>query len=233
MKGLRHELVLDQLLSAATALFIERGIPATSMNAVADTVGLTRSSMYHYVADKKELLSLIAADFTTGLASSLEFLVDDRSSDAVTRLRRGLIDMATAAAVHPQRVQLLAIHLNDLPILLIAECRRAFAEIRAGLTTLVAQGVAERVFADVDPALAAISFESITAWAAAMSISGCAENEDHRENAIMQHVCNMMDSVLNVQAYQTSSTLSIERTIHRLREDVSRLELYLSSSATT
>ena len=48
----RHE----ELLAAAVRLFRERGYHATSMQDLAEAVGVQRGSLYHYIAAKEDLL---------------------------------------------------------------------------------------------------------------------------------------------------------------------------------
>jgi AcrR family transcriptional regulator len=48
----------DELLALVTAEFITRGYDATSMEDIARATGLTKSSIYHHVTGKEELLRL-------------------------------------------------------------------------------------------------------------------------------------------------------------------------------
>jgi AcrR family transcriptional regulator len=48
----------DELLALVTAEFIARGYDATSMEDLARATGLTKSSIYHHVSGKEELLRL-------------------------------------------------------------------------------------------------------------------------------------------------------------------------------
>jgi AcrR family transcriptional regulator len=48
----------DAVLAAAVRLFNERGYEATSMGDLAESLGITKSSIYHHVSGKQELLRL-------------------------------------------------------------------------------------------------------------------------------------------------------------------------------
>jgi TetR/AcrR family transcriptional regulator len=63
----------DQILSAAAALFANRGYTAATMNDVAAACGVGKATLYHYVRDKHDLL----AQITTGHVARLEALVAD------------------------------------------------------------------------------------------------------------------------------------------------------------
>jgi len=62
---------LDSLLDVAVALFIERGFEATSMDALADRLGVTKSAIYHHVPSKVELLRLALDRALDGLFAVL------------------------------------------------------------------------------------------------------------------------------------------------------------------
>ncbi|MFW0797343.1 TetR/AcrR family transcriptional regulator [Gordonia sp. CPCC 205515] len=49
---------LDSLLSVAVKVFNERGYDGTSMEVLAERLGLSKSSIYHHVSGKSELLEL-------------------------------------------------------------------------------------------------------------------------------------------------------------------------------
>lgn len=51
-----HEHQREQILARAAALFARRGYSATSMNEVAEALGVSKPALYHYVRDKHELL---------------------------------------------------------------------------------------------------------------------------------------------------------------------------------
>jgi AcrR family transcriptional regulator len=61
----------EQILVAAAQLFATRGYTATTMNEVATACGVSKATLYHYVADKHGLLVQISA----GHVAKLEALV--------------------------------------------------------------------------------------------------------------------------------------------------------------
>lgn len=48
---------IDQVLAAASRLFNRNGVEATSIEAIAATLGVTKGVFYHYLADKSELVT--------------------------------------------------------------------------------------------------------------------------------------------------------------------------------
>src|SRR5258708_19795134 len=49
---------LDSLLAVAVTVFNQRGYDGTSMEHLADKLGISKSSIYHHVSGKSELLRL-------------------------------------------------------------------------------------------------------------------------------------------------------------------------------
>ena len=69
----------EQILSAAAALFANRGYTAATMNDVAAACGVSKATLYHYVRDKHDLL----AQITAGHVARLEALVADVQARAL------------------------------------------------------------------------------------------------------------------------------------------------------
>jgi AcrR family transcriptional regulator len=62
----------DQLLALVTAEFIARGYDATSMEDLGRATGMTKSSLYHHVSGKEELLRLAVARAVDALFAVLD-----------------------------------------------------------------------------------------------------------------------------------------------------------------
>ena len=78
---------VDQLMDVAVEVFLEHGYDRASMGDIARASGLGKSSIYHHVAGKEELLDRgvgRALDVLIGMLDETEAL----SSPAVERLRR-------------------------------------------------------------------------------------------------------------------------------------------------
>jgi len=68
----------QQILAAAVDLFITHGYDATSVAAVAERLGLTKSALYHHYESKEHLLS-VALDEALG---GLEGVLDEQGARA-------------------------------------------------------------------------------------------------------------------------------------------------------
>jgi len=142
---------LDSLLAVAVAVFIERGYDGTSMEDLASRLGIGKSSIYHHVSGKAELLRL-AVD--RGLDALVAVLDEPgaTSGPAIDRLEH----------LVRRSVQVLVAELPYVTLLLrvrgnTAVERRALArrrELDHALSELVLAAAQEGgVHPDLDPAL--------------------------------------------------------------------------------
>src|SRR2546425_4678982 len=67
----RRELVENEIYEQAIRLFAERGFAGTSLQDIADALGITRPALYYYVRSKDELLAKLAADVAGGSAAQI------------------------------------------------------------------------------------------------------------------------------------------------------------------
>ena len=142
---------LDELLGVVAQEFLERGYDATSMEDLSRATGRTKSSIYHHVSGKEELLRLAVARAIDALFAVLAE-PGAETGPAVERLEhvvRG--STRVLAAELPYVTLLLRVHGNTDAERWALERRRAF-DLR--LTELVRAAVEEGdVRADLDPRL--------------------------------------------------------------------------------
>jgi AcrR family transcriptional regulator len=143
---------LDAVLTAAVALFIERGYEATSMEDLAGRLGITKSSIYHHVSGKEELLRLAVDRALDALFAAAEE-VTAQPGPAIDRLelliRRSVLVLVDRL---PFVTLLLRVRGNTTVERQALARRREFDHL---VTELVKQAQAEDgIRPDVDPAIA-------------------------------------------------------------------------------
>ncbi|MBS1251626.1 MAG: HTH-type transcriptional repressor KstR2 [Anaerolineales bacterium] len=62
----------DEIFDAAASLFKEKGFHATSMQAIADAVGMQKGSLYYHISSKEELLFRISYAAISAITEQLE-----------------------------------------------------------------------------------------------------------------------------------------------------------------
>ena len=142
---------LDELLGVVAQEFLERGYDATSMEDLSRATGRTKSSIYHHVSGKEELLRLAVARALDALSTVLDE-PGARTGRAVERLEHVVRGSARVLAAElPYVTLLLRVRGNTDAERWALERRR---ELDARLTALVRAAVEEGdVRADLDPRL--------------------------------------------------------------------------------
>ena len=151
-----------QILEQAARLICRRGFEATSMQDIADTCGLTKAGIYHYVETKQALLVAIM-HYGMDLVEEevLKQVID--IADPVERLRAV---MARKVRLVESRKEV-AIILNEHQTLTAAEKRALNARKKQYVTFLEAtfrEAIERRQIRPVDPTVAAFSFLGVMLW---------------------------------------------------------------------
>lgn len=80
----------EELISISARLFRDRGYDATSMQEIADEMGILKGSLYHYVRTKEDLLWMIVDPALTGLVEDAEKIFADRSVSLTDRINSAI-----------------------------------------------------------------------------------------------------------------------------------------------
>jgi AcrR family transcriptional regulator len=143
----------DAVLHAAVRLFNEHGYDATSMFDIAESLGITKSSVYHHINGKEHLLQIAVDRALDGLFEAAE---DVKSLDApaIERLEQLI---RRSVLVLDERLEFVTLLLRVRGNTAVEQHALARRRIFDGIVTdLVKQAQAEgSVRADVDPATAA------------------------------------------------------------------------------
>jgi AcrR family transcriptional regulator len=156
----------DAVLAAAVRLFNERGYDATSMFDIAESLGITKSSVYHHISGKEQLLQMAMDRALDGLFEAAE-QVGDLDLPALDRLERLIRRSVVVLAERFEYVTVLLRVRGNTAVEQHALVRRR--EFDALVTSLVKQAQTEgAVRVDVDPATAARLLlgmvNSLTEW---------------------------------------------------------------------
>ena len=144
---------LGAVLAAAVRLFNERGYEATSMDDVAKRLGITKSSLYHHVTGKQELLRIAVDQALDGLFEAMDE-VDGLEAPALDRLEILIRRSVLVLAERLEYVTLLLRVRGNTAVEQQALLRRRIFD--AKVTELVKRAQAEgAIRPDVDAATAA------------------------------------------------------------------------------
>ena len=158
----------DDILARAAALFSHRGYHGVGIRDLADAVGLSTSTLYHYYATKQDILFAIITRFLEEFTERLVTGLRDPGVAPRPRLERAVTDHVTLTVT--RREELLAGSpvlnaLNDDQQARIAALRRSY---RDAVRDVIAEGVAAGDFHAADPLLTAMAMldmlDGIRAW---------------------------------------------------------------------
>ena len=151
------------LHEAATRLFRQRGFHATSMQDLAEDLGMNRGSLYHYIEAKDDLLWAIVNGAMERLDGAVRPILE--GPDPIPeRLTRAIAAHLAFAAEHGDELALIQIELRALA----PERRETLIGQRdayeAAWREAIRQGVADGSIRAVDVPLASIAILSVCNW---------------------------------------------------------------------
>jgi AcrR family transcriptional regulator len=220
-KLVRRELVETELLERAAGLFAERGFNRTTLQDVADTVGLTRAALYHYFDSKEVLLTTLVEGITTARVADLKKIRLDESLSATEKLAGVTRAMALNVATHAARFRLLLLSENELPVELAARHARGRRETLKQLVELFEEGCATGAFKPVDAHVGAFALLGMCNWIAMWF------RPDHKQSPealAEQYVEIALTAFGRTDGRTKPITDNVPATIERMREDLARLE---------
>jgi AcrR family transcriptional regulator len=162
----RHGLVEQEIYEHAIRLFADRGFAGTSLQDIADTLGITRPALYYYVKSKDELLAKLAADVAGGSAAQITELALRPDLDALSKLREIVRLNVLRVAIQPERFRVLIRSEADLPPELSAAYDASRRAVLKAVTGVIEDGIRAGRFRPVDARVAALAVIGMGNWVA-------------------------------------------------------------------
>jgi AcrR family transcriptional regulator len=153
----------DEILAAAARIFREKGYHATSVRDIAESVGLLKGSLYHYIRSKEELLARLFDGALEGTVRELETIARSDAS-ASDRLRDMVRAYVRAVTANLDAVGLYLREWRSLPAPDLGRLRAKRHAMRALFEEVVAEGVRTREFAAGDEKVAALAILGMCNW---------------------------------------------------------------------
>ena len=157
----RSTLMAASIIEAATQLFDQRGYTETRMQDIADSMGITRPSLYYYFKSKEEILAEMLLD----LASADKVLdgIDDLSVPPLERLRELMLRIGAQVVDQPARLRIVNRNFGQVPEPFRKDFTAQRRRLATGLTRTVEAAIRDGAVRPVDPELTtSIIFGAIT-----------------------------------------------------------------------
>ncbi|MFB7495970.1 TetR/AcrR family transcriptional regulator [Streptomyces sp. NPDC056161] len=162
----RRTLVTRDLLEKATCLFAEQGYENTTLQDVAEAVGVSRTALYHYVTSKEDLLAMLVEQMSLGLAGAVGKLRDREDLTAEGKLRELTDTLVRQRAASPHQFRVHDRTESALSEPLRTRHRQARRDVLAALTAVLEEGIERGEFKPLDARVAAFSVLGMCNWVA-------------------------------------------------------------------
>lgn len=154
----------DEVLAAATEVFHAKGYEASSIQDVADALGMLKGSLYYYIDSKEDLLFAIIEEVHRSTMQRLERWLD-LDVDTLVKLR---VFLHWQVRTYCRDVAKVGVFIHDFRSLSEEHQQQILTErdrYDRALRDLIRQGQAEGVIADdVDPKLTAMAIFGMMNW---------------------------------------------------------------------
>ncbi|WP_438803587.1 TetR/AcrR family transcriptional regulator [Nocardia cyriacigeorgica] len=214
----RRELAEREIMEQATRLFAAKGFAGTTLQDIASATGLTRPALYHYVANKDELL----ARLVTEIAEHAQLLhrINERDDlDPAQRLR----EMAKSIALHqmqaPDRFRLILRSEAELPDALAHTYRNSRRRVLKEFIAVIDDGIRAGQFYPANSRTAALGVIGMLNWIAFWHHPG----QDDGPTAAGQLADMAVRTVIDPAA-DTNGGTGPRRILERLRQNLDSLE---------
>ena len=164
--GLRRRLVEREILERAAELFAERGFAGTTVQDIADALGMSRPALYYYVKSKDVLLEQLVENLSINDAKVLEGIRRRRTGDPVEKLHAMALQLATNAGSNPHQTQILTQSKHHLPDGIAQLNRDAERSIVQSIIWVLEQGVKRGQMRQLDARTAALAIVGMCLWIA-------------------------------------------------------------------
>ncbi len=160
----RKELVREQLIGIAAELFESKGFDQTSMNDIAQALGLGRSAVYHYFRNKEEIIASLVESESRTPSHELEAIRAAPDLSATEKLRRAIVSGITRRLSEGSRFNLLSRLEPQIPDELRPLYDKGRRHILDLYVQLIEEGIASGEFRDVNPKIAAFAVIGMANW---------------------------------------------------------------------
>jgi AcrR family transcriptional regulator len=153
-----------QVMDIAATMFEDRGYHETSMESIAEAVGVRKASLYYYFASKDDLLVEIHQEMINLILDKQRDRVDAAELSSSEMLLAIMTDLISLMESHPGHLRIFFEHFRELP----AETRREIAGKRDGyrdmLITVLEDGREAGEFTFDDSFLTAMLILGMCNW---------------------------------------------------------------------
>jgi AcrR family transcriptional regulator len=153
----------DQLLEVATRLFKEKGYHNTSMQDIADGLGVQKASLYHYIESKEQLLRRLLKRAAAILGAQIDEIYEAELSPA-EKLRQALQNHAVTMMEHLNLVSVYLSEYRNLPPQQLEQILATRKHYERVLIRILEDGIASGDFRPVNVKMTLLGLLGMFNW---------------------------------------------------------------------
>jgi AcrR family transcriptional regulator len=153
-----------EIARTAAELFDSAGYPKTTMEDIAQAVGVGKSTLYHYFSSKDEILFWIHEEFIDHLIERHEKRLTAQLTPSVLLLEV-MADILELMETHRGHVRVFFEHHRELPIERKETIRIKRNHYEAMIEDIFVSGMVSGEFRDTDPKLVSLAMFGMCNWA--------------------------------------------------------------------
>jgi AcrR family transcriptional regulator len=224
----RRELVMSEILEHATRLFAERGYEGTTLQDIADAIGITRPGLYNYIGSKEQLLAALVKDVSENTMHNIRAVRLRTDLSSVEKLRAVVRALVLQRAQAPERFRVLDRTEAALPEEVAALHLKARREVLAEMRTIIEEGVSRGEFRTRDERLAALSVIGMCNWVAWWFHPASSHPAEPVADQLAQNAVDMLAYPQDTGSPATAP----HRALQTVRENLDYLERFLGPQPT-
>jgi AcrR family transcriptional regulator len=163
--NVRKDLVRDRLIDTAAEIFYAQGYKQSNINDIAAALQLSRSSVYHYFKNKKEILAaLLEREVLIPYNANLQ-LMERKDLKPSERLREAVLyGIVRRLSGEPRFLVLGRLEADGMPDDLAAFYNGSKRQILEQYSKMISDCIAAGEFRKIDPQLAAFAIIGMANW---------------------------------------------------------------------
>ncbi|MBB4683836.1 TetR/AcrR family transcriptional regulator [Amycolatopsis jiangsuensis] len=220
----RRKLLMGEIVDQAMRLFAERGYDGTTLQDVADAVGLSRPNLYNYVKSKEELLVAMVEATARDAANSLREVRRRTDLDPADKLRLLVRALVLRRAEQPAQFRTLDRSEQSLPPEIAKKHLRGRRAVLKEITGVIEEGVTAGHFRPVDARVSALSIIGMCNWVAWWFHP----SEDHPAEPVADQIAENAVAMVARAAGHTPDTPTPLGAVALLQQDLDYLTRLLS-----
>lgn len=153
----------SEILTAAARIFREKGYHGTSIQDIAEAVGLLKGSLYHYIRSKEQLLAKLFEGSLGDTITELESIAA-RDASATERLRDMVRVYAMSVTANLDAVGIYLREWRSLPAPELARVRARRRAMRRLFEDVLTEGIKRKELSVTDAKIATLAIIGMCNW---------------------------------------------------------------------